>query len=169
MYNIQYRYSKNFDYGYNVWYRGLAKSFKVKLQTTQNKIVRYIGNTGSRSHVGYNELLQLKWLSVQKRIDYLTLSSVYNVFTNSAPAYMLNQFSRTVNQHSHHTRNAAYSFSLPSVKSHGHNSFLFNGIKKWNSCNKSVKMCSSKDVFKSKCKLYLMEEMRKEECNDFVY
>ena len=82
---------------------------------------------------------------------------------------MLNQFSRTVSQHNHNTRNAAYSFSLPTVRSNGHNSFLFDGIKKWNNCNKTVKMCSSKDVFKYKCKLYLMEEMRQEEYSDFVY
>ena len=40
-----------FDYGYNVYYRGLREEVKTKLQTAQNKIIRFILSYDSQRHL----------------------------------------------------------------------------------------------------------------------
>ena len=49
------------------------QTFKNKLQTAQNKMIRFVFDLGSRSHVGYDCFEKLKWMSVQRRIDYFKL------------------------------------------------------------------------------------------------
>ena len=41
----------HFDYACSFWYPGLSKVLKNKLQVTQNKIIRFVLNMDSRSHV----------------------------------------------------------------------------------------------------------------------
>ena len=81
----------------------------------------------------------------------------------------MSQFFRVSDQHQHQTRHVSNSFTLPNVKSHGHHSFKFNGIQIWNNLSKEIQSCNTKDMFKRKCKGYLMEELRKEEEDEFVY
>ena len=42
-----------------------------KLQTTQNKMVRFIARQGPRSHVGQQERSQIGYLSVEDRVKLL--------------------------------------------------------------------------------------------------
>ena len=51
------------DYCSTTWYPTLSSKLKNKLQTTQNKIVRYILNFNHREHVGQTELDSLKFLN----------------------------------------------------------------------------------------------------------
>jgi hypothetical protein len=152
-----------------VWYPGLCKPLKCKLQTAQNKMIRFVLNTGNRFHLSYDSFRKLQWLSVQKRMDYLTLSSMYNVYYHCAPSYMLSQFNRLSNQHHYGTRNVNWNFSVPNVKTQGHNSFKFNGIKLWNNLAEVMRSCrKSKDLFKIKCKKHLLIEMKNEQDCEFV-
>ena len=154
-----------FDYGYNVWYRSLTMSFKNKLQCAQNRMIRYIFDCDKRNHVSFDHFKKLNYLSVKRRIEYLSLSSMYNVFDSSAPMYILKQFSRSC--HKYNTRRSQNSFTLPNVKSNGHNSFMYNGAKLWNDVN--FKIPETRDLFKSKCKRYMMYKIKNEEENEFVY
>ena len=64
-----------FDYASCSWFSGLNAKFKNKLQTTQNKMVRLISNSGSRSHVGQIERSQIGYLnSVDDRVKFLRSS-----------------------------------------------------------------------------------------------
>ena len=58
-------------------------------------------------------------LPIQNRIDYLTLSSMYNTF-NSSPMYMFSQFAIMSSQHSYQATHVSTSLLLPHVKSNGH-------------------------------------------------
>ena len=57
----------HYDYGCCIWYSGLDKATKIKLQTSQNKIIRCILGLGPRAHVGYNEFSKLNWLPIDLR------------------------------------------------------------------------------------------------------
>ena len=46
----------HFDYACSVWYPNLNKKFKAKLQTLQNKCVRFCHQLDNRVHVGITEL-----------------------------------------------------------------------------------------------------------------
>ena len=66
-----------FDYACNVWYRTLKSVLKTKLQSAQNKMVRFVLGKHNRFHVGNKELQKLNWLNVEKRVDYFSLLHNY--------------------------------------------------------------------------------------------
>ena len=154
----------HFDYGCHVWYRGLTKALKSKIQCAQNKMMRYILAKDNRFHLSHEHFEQLKLLSVERRIEYLTLSSTFNIYNKTAPSYMIAHFSGS--EHSHNTRHHN-GFILPCVQTNGHHSFIFNAIKSWNSINMPIPTKVSH--FKSECKKLLMSKMKLEEEDAFVY
>ena len=114
-----------FDYGSTYWYRALSKAIRSKLQICQNKMVRYILDLGNRTHIGFNELNKVKWLNVEKRVDFKTLCNMYKIYYNLAPQYL--RQSGQIN-HCHNTRYSNMAFNIPNVKSNGKNTFKYSGI-----------------------------------------
>jgi hypothetical protein len=157
-----------FDYAYNVYYRGLEKKIKTKLQTSQNKIVRYILGYDSRQHLTVNDFKKVKYLDIERRIEYLTLNTMYNVYHNTAPSYLCN-FQKVSDVHSHITRNSELAYVIPHVKTQGSLSFMFNGAKLWNQLPVSIRTSENKDIFKSKSKSFLFNKMASAETSDFIY
>ena len=141
------------------------KTLQHKLQTAQNKMIRYVLDIGGRSHVDYECFSRLKWLSVHRRVDYLTLCKMYGIFVGKAPKYLIKQVQTKT--HQYETRNSTCNFALPSVKTNGHNTFLFNGIMLWNKLP-FPPPCTTEN-FKLECKKYLFNEMKSEETNEYVY
>ena len=80
---------------------------------------------GNGEHIGYCHFEMLNWLSMEKRMDYLKLSMLYNVYYCCAPPYMLEQFVKSTNNHSHSTIMSTVIFFVPQVKTQGHNSLNF--------------------------------------------
>ena len=62
----------HFDYACNVWYRSMSKCLKLKLQTAQNKLIRYILDYDNRHHLVHDDFVKVNYLSVEKRVEYLT-------------------------------------------------------------------------------------------------
>ena len=157
----------NFDYACNAWYRGLNKAVKLRLQTAQNKVIRYILKYGNRHHIAFSDFSNLKWLNVAGRVDYLALNLMYNVFNKTAPSYMCD-FQETRSVHNHTTRNSNLTYFVPHVKTQGSKTFKSNGLKLWNNLPYTVKTAETKEFFKKRCKHFLMNKMRNDENSDFV-
>jgi hypothetical protein len=155
----------NFDYACKSWYRGLQKRIKVRLQNAQNKIIRYILDYPNRQHIGFQDFSRIGWLNVSRRVDYLTLNSMYNIFNNTAPSYMCHL--DFVN-HGYHTRRSNLSYNVPNIKTQGSYTFKFCGIKLWNRLPLSIKTCETKEDFKKRCKGFLFNEMRLEDSSEFI-
>ena len=156
----------HFDYACNTWFRTLEKKIRNKLQCAQNKIIRYMLDYNSRKSLCFADFKKVRYLNVSKRIDYLCINSVFNVYHKRAPEYLCRSF-QLVN-HGHSTRHSHKCFIIPHVNSKGSSSFTFNGIKLWNSLPNYIKDIELKENFKQKCKKYLMKLMQKEEDDDFV-
>ena len=62
-----------FDYGCNSWYRNLTSGLKHKLQTAQNKVIRFVLGVHPRFHIGFQNFKQLGWLNVQSRVDFFVV------------------------------------------------------------------------------------------------
>ena len=73
---------------------GLTKGSKQKLQIMQNKMVRFILQLDSRSHIGCNELEKINMLSVPNRVKQIKLNHVFNIWKGTSPEYMLEDFNR---------------------------------------------------------------------------
>lgn len=157
----------NLEYASAAWYTGLTKSLKKKLQIIQNKSVRYIYKLDSRAHVGFNELQQLGWLNVNYRQMQLRLNLMYNIYNNSAPAYLCNNFTPLNNVHNHNTR--LNGFYLPNIKGEMSKTFCIQGVKDWNDLPRYIQSSPSAYVYKKYVKGYLVDKARNEHQADYIY
>ena len=150
----------HFEYSCNAWYRSVNANVKHKLQTAQNKMIRYLLNYGCRRHVGFNDFKKSNCLDISARVDYMTLNLMFNIFNNVAPSYMcdIDQIS-----HRHNTRQSDSAYVVPRVKGQGSKSFKFNGSKLWNKLPVNVKHAQQKNRFKKECKTMLMTRMKQRE------
>ena len=107
----------HFDYACSVWYSGLTQFLKNKLQTTQNKMIRFVLNLDCRTSITAEHFKLLKWLPVQKRVEQIILCHVFKVKNNLAPVYLCESFITQDTIHSHSTRlSKKGGFAIPTVK-----------------------------------------------------
>ena len=52
----------HYDYACPAWYPSLNKRLSKKIQTSQNKCIRYCLNLDNRVHVGIDESIKINWL-----------------------------------------------------------------------------------------------------------
>ena len=94
----------HFDYSCSFWFTGLSKKTQNKLQTSQNKIIRFVFGLGSREHVGCNEFLELDWLPVNIRVEQIKLNHFQRIINHTAPSYLTDSIDLSRDLHSHSTR-----------------------------------------------------------------
>ena len=102
----------HFDYACSVWYPNLNKKFKTKLQTLQNKCVRFCLQLDNKAHVGITEFKQINWLPVNYRFRQCLAANVFKFFDDKCPLYMKDVFDKPcISQAS--TRNSTMKLSQP--------------------------------------------------------
>ena len=159
----------HFDYCCSSWYFNLNTGLKRKLQTTQNKIARYVIGLPPRSHIGQNELDSIKYLNVEDRVKQLCLNHVFKVKTGSSPVYLKGMFTDVSQIHKFNTRNSNHNFNVPSVKGVASNSFFFQSAKLWNHLPNQIKCTKSYVSFKRRIKIHLSKSSHLKQASDFVY
>ena len=78
----------HFDYACTAWYPNLCKKLKNKIQTTQNKCVRFCLNLDKMAHISQNEFEKLNWLSISDRINQYILLTTFKFVNDIGPNYM---------------------------------------------------------------------------------
>ena len=148
----------HFDYACSVWYHSLTQALKNKLQTTQNKIIRFVLDLDSRSHIGQHHFKSLNWLPVHKRVNQIILCHVFKIKHGIAPDYLSDQFTPQESVHSHNTRLCRKgAFAVPKVKGFGLKSFFYLGISLWNNLPASITQTEKLSSFKTSIKKYLFD------------
>ncbi len=147
-----------FDYASCSWFAGLNQSLKKKLQTTQNKMVRFITNWGPRSHVGQHERSQVGYLNVADRVKFLRLCHAYKFFYNLCAPYLQENFDKVSNIHRYNTRSSNYSFRVPRTKGSAVSTFFNCAIHDWNSLPDEIKKIKEIRNFKSAVKDHLSHQ-----------
>ena len=140
-----------------------------KLQVCQNKMVRYIRSLGPRSHIGAPEITSLKWLDVESRVSFIKLNQMYKLRNGKAPNYMNENIDRFLNNQRYGTRSGHLSYNIPNCNTAGQLSFMYTGIKNWNTIPKYIQCANSVGTFKHLVKSYLSNKMHAVENNTFVY
>ena len=143
--------------------------FKYKLQTCQDKVVRYILGLDSQTHIGPEELDKVGWLDVTHHAMQLQLHHVHNIFYNRCPKYLEQNFVRTSTRHNYNTRNSNFGFCVERTNAISNRTFYINGIKLWNSLPKELQAIDDRSNFKEQLKKYLNAEMSKKEAQVFFY
>ena len=159
----------HFDYSCSFWYSNLSSKIKSKLQTTQNRMIRFVLGLDPRSHIGHDQFIKINWLPVEQRVNQIRLTHTHNFFQKRAPMYLTGDFSRVCDSHSYITRDSNLSFNVPHVKSFGLKSFQYTSIKLWNNLPNNIKRIEETSKFKYQVKHHLLQIVLKKENNDFIY
>ena len=158
----------HYDYSCSSWYSSLSQHFKNRLQTMQNKIVRFILNLGPRTHIGQKERSKVGMLSVHDRVVQLKLNQIFKVFHELAPDYLRENFIRINQLHTYSTRDSPYNFVVPRSHSNISCSFFYTGIRHWNSLPHSIKQITNFSQFKKAVKKHLMDQASLNEQSPFI-
>ena len=70
------------------------KKFKTKLQTLQNKCVRFCLQLDNKAHVGITEFKQINWLPVNYKFRQCLAANVFKFFDDKCPLYMRDVFDK---------------------------------------------------------------------------
>ena len=84
----------HYDYACTSWFRGISKSLKTKLQTSQNKLVRMLLKLNPRTHLTSAHFRSLGWLRVEERVSQLSLCLVFKILNEAVPNYLVGYLSR---------------------------------------------------------------------------
>ena len=147
----------HFDYACSFWFAGLSQSLKNRLQTTQNKLIRFVLNLDQMIHVGPEHFKILNWLPVTKRVDQIILCHVFKIKSGTAPDYLGEYFSLASSVHGYFTRfrdNGSY--TIPKVKGFGKKSFAYKGCMLWNDLPLYIRKINGLREFKDAVKNYLL-------------
>ena len=141
-----------FDYACNAWYPNLNAGLKKRLQTAQNKCIRFCLKLGDRTSIKINEFEKLNWLPIQERVNQCTLSCVYKFQTKDAPDYMNELFSHA-EYNGIPTRHSYQKLKLPRRKTNqGLRALSYIGPSLWNNLDNSLKKSPSLNAFKHNIK-----------------
>ena len=78
----------HFDYACTAWYPNLNEKLKNKIQTTQNKRVRFCLSLDNMAHISQNEFEKLNWLPISERINQCILSTTFKFVSDIGPNYL---------------------------------------------------------------------------------
>lgn len=146
-----------FDYCSTI-YLNINKEQMGEMQKIQNRAMRVLLNcerTTPKKHM----LDKLKWLSVSQRIVLNSLMMIHKIKNNKGPEYLIEKVKFVGESHNRNTR-SVNDFKLPIVKyEKSKKNLLYNGIKIFNQLPRDIKELTNIHVFKSKCNIYIRENM----------
>ena len=129
----------------------LNKRLSKKMQSAQNKCIRFFLNLKNTAHVGATEFKAINWLPTKNRIDQLTCVTIMKFFNGTAPPYA-DEIFEPVDQ-SRGTRRSKFKLNLPFRKSSaGQKCLSYIGPKIWNSLSSGLKSANNVNSFKHKIK-----------------
>ena len=141
----------HFDYACSAWYPNLTQNLRKKLQTTQNKCIRFCLQLGNRSHIGAIEFKQINWLPIHERFGQCVCSTIFKFFKNNCPAYVDEMFSTYTQD------NTTQSFTLKLCQPYkktlkGQKGISYLGPSLWNKMDTECKLIANLNTFKHSLK-----------------
>ena len=81
-------FQPHFDYAWSAWYSNLNANLKKRLQTIQNKFIRFSLQLDSRIDIGIKESGKINWLPVSERFDQYLCSNAFKFFDKACLFYI---------------------------------------------------------------------------------
>ena len=86
----------HFDYTCSAWYPNLIKKLKHRIQTTQNKCMRFWLQSEKLKHISHEKFEHLNWLPVTYRFKQCVNTIIFKYFNEQCPNYLNEVFDVTV-------------------------------------------------------------------------
>ena len=158
----------HFDYANSAWYPNLNARFSKKLQTAQNKCIRFCLDLGNRAHIGVNEFKDIKWLPTKERYQQCVCVKTYKFFNGFAPPYMSDIFHPMTRRQM--TRTGAFKLHQPNSNLViGQKTLSFIGPRLWNNLSSHLKLAASTNAFKHRLKDEYFDGLTKTEDDIYIY
>ena len=151
-----------FDYSCSSWYNGVSARLKQRLQTCQNKVVRFILDYHPRTSLTDQDFTAVGILRVEDRVKQLSLNHVHKIFHNKCPSYLQDNFQKVSSIHDYGTRSRSNNFYVQKVSNKMESeTFYHNSTKTWNALPSRIKEETSHNTFKTEVKRYLLDSYSK--------
>ena len=85
----------HFDYACSAWYSNLSKKLKNRIQTSQNKCIRFCLQLDKIPHLSQKEFETINWLPIKEKYNQCVNSIVFKYFDNQCPHYLNEVFMKT--------------------------------------------------------------------------
>ncbi len=79
----------HFDYACCSWMTDLSRTWMIKLQKSQNKLIRFVLGLHCFSHVDNINFQQLGWLPIERRLELQKLKIVHKIINDIGLQYIL--------------------------------------------------------------------------------
>ena len=158
----------HYDYACSAWYPSLNKRLSKKIQTSQNKCIRYCLNLDNRAHVGINEFIKINWLPTKERVAQCICVNIFKFFNKMSPQYMSEIFHPSHSRYN--TRMATLKLDLPFRQScPGQTTISYLGPNIWNNLAAETKLRRSVNTFKHDIKKLFFDKLKKQNDDIFFY
>ena len=155
----------HFDYAALSWFPNSKGKIKNKIQTAQNKCIRFYLELNAKAHIGFKQFKMINWLNTLDRYKQICCSSVFKYFNKKSPSFLSEIFIAS-HQGTISTRQSYLKLEQPFMKtSKGQNALSFQASKEWNKLPKEIKQAKNINTFKHKvkefyfCQLEIKEQM----------
>ena len=78
----------HFDYACSDWYPNLTKKLKNRIQTSQNKWIRFCLQLDKMTYISHKELETLNWLPLTERFNQCINSIAFKYVNDQCPNYL---------------------------------------------------------------------------------
>ena len=158
----------HYDYACSAWYPSLNKRLSKKIQTSQNKCIRYCLNLDNRAHVGIDEFIKINWLPTKERVAQCICVNIFKFFNKMSPQYMSEILHPSHSRYN--TRMATLKLDLPFRQScPGQKTISYLGPNIWNNLVAETKLRRSVNSFKHDIKKLFFDKLKKQNDNIFFY
>ena len=155
----------HFDYACSAWYPNLIKKLKHRIQTTQNKCVRFCSQLDELKHVSHEEFDHLNWLPVTYRFKQYVNAIIFKYFNEQWPNYQNEVFDVAI-ENNFQLRSSFQKLKWPFWKTNtGQLALSYIGPTFWNKTPDKFKHTKNLNTFKHNLKKYFLNELKN--CNNF--
>ena len=142
------------------WYPNLNQSIKIRLQSSQNKCIRFCLKLGNRVSVEAKHFKEINWINLNDRFDQILLSNIFKFLKSFCPRY-LNEIYFPADQEGVKTRFSYQKLKIPKRKtSMGLKSISYIGPALWNKLPSFLKYAQSLNNFKHMVKEYFFKKVK---------
>ena len=150
----------HFDYTCSAWYPNLTKKLKNRIQTSQNKCIRFCLQLDKMTHISHKEFETLNWLPVTERFSQCTDSFVLKYFNNQCPNY-LNEVFQTAPENNIQTRRCFLKLKCPFRKTNaGRMALSYIGPTIWSKTPDTLKRTKNLNTFKHNLKEHYLKKLK---------
>ena len=136
----------HFDYACSAWYLNLTAKLKNRIQTSQNKCIRFWLQLDKMTHISHKEFKILNWLRVTERF-------------NQCPNY-LHEIFQTATENNIQTSGSFLKLKCPFRKTNAGQIVLsYIGPTIWNKTPDLLKRTNNLNTFKHNLKEYYLKEL----------